>query len=293
MGERTDGAGGHGPLLRTALMSAVLVAVSTGVARRFTALVNGGGRRAQSPVELISESDGLSLAAATHLAEFDVLRREVELKIQQFEQTYIYLYAFIGAILASQFLLERFPDLERGLRNAPIVYPAVALMLLWFPMNAVVTLTNIALLAGYIATVLSPKLTALSEHIDRQTDHGRAYLAWEREAFPTTLRGQLRWENYLTLKSHRRTGGVTAMMLPLSILRVGILYVPAGLVMARYVAMRGASQASSSLALSFEVIALLAIAIVAVASAFIFVVELRDIGWFRLNLNRWRTSVRE
>jgi hypothetical protein len=277
--------------MRTAVLTwTFLTLISAGLAWRLTSAAQRDRQR-QQPV-LDPASDSLSLVAAAHLSEFDVLRREAEIKIQQFEQTYIYLYAFIGAILASQFFLERYPDLERGLRTVPIVYPVVALILLWFPLNAVVTLTNIALVATYVATVLSPKLTALSEHPDRQTEAGRAYLAWQRDAFPAPLRGQLCWESFLTVSSRRRSSAVSTLMLPLSILRVVMLYTPVALVMARYVAVRDASQASSSLALVFEVVALIVIVVVAVVSAFVFVVEMRDVGWFHFKVNRWRTRIR-
>ena len=217
------------------------------------------------------------------MAEYEALRREIDIKIQQYEQTYTYLYAFIGAVLASQFVLERFPDVERSLRGAPALYLVVALALLWFPVNAVITTVYVATAAAYITTVLGPKLTELAEHAERSTSHGLSYGGWQRQAFPPHLRGQLRWEAFLDhrFRSRWAEGRLGVLMAPLALHRLMILYVPATLVLARYVAIRGSADTAGTATVILEAFLVTAIAVTTTASAYLSVAHLRDLAWLR------------
>lgn len=281
----------RGGVVHAVIVSGACALASAGIFRLLAiALRDRPGRSsADQPVSSArrksfdAETDSLSLIAAAHLAEYDALRREIDVKIQQYEQTYMYLYAFIGAVLASQFLLERFPDVEQSLRSAPALYLVVALALLWFPVNAVITTVYVAHAAAYITTVLSPKLTELAEDAERGTVHGLSYNRWQRGTFPPPLRGQLRWECFLDLRfrSPKADGRLSALMAPLTLHRLTILYLPAILVIVRYAAIRGSAGSANPTALLLEICLLAGIVVLTSASAYLSIAQLRDLAWLR------------
>lgn len=272
---------------RTLLTSIGVIAVAA------IALVGRGGRRTRTgdgrarvstaaTRRFNAESDPLSLAAASHRLEFDALRREIELRIDQHERVTVILYAFIGAIVASQLALERYPDVERVLLDAPYSYLLVALALLWFPVDAVLTYSYLDRAAHYIRDVLSPKLTKLSESEQLGSPYVTTYVDWQRRALPAELHGQLRWEAYLDRTETTGPRAFAAAMGLVSILRTAMLYAPACLVVGRYLAVRPSAGDVAPAAIVAEGLAATAITTV-VAATTIVVRRSRDFGWLRRN----------
>jgi hypothetical protein len=144
-----------------------------------------------------AERDVLRLVAEAHLKEFDFLRREIELRLQQRERMMTYFFLLAGTALASQVLLEQFSVVGRFLQNNPGCYLILGFVLLWFPVETVMSFSYMRHMGRYINDVLSPKLTRLSEAASAQTPHGVAYIAWQQASLSPQLRGQLRWEAYL------------------------------------------------------------------------------------------------
>lgn len=181
------------------------------------------------------------------LAEFKALREEIVSVKTQLERTYAYLFALIGAILASQFLDTAAPAF---LEEHVWIVATAALIAMWFPINHQLMSTDMVLAGTYIRDVLAPKLnylayTSVSKDrlvTDREID---ARLGWttmtegelKQELYRDVARRPMSWEQfmaYMRLGDSRRGW----IFLPLYVTRGLILYVPALALLVIYVVLQ-------------------------------------------------------
>jgi len=181
------------------------------------------------------------------LAEFRALREEIVSVKTQLERTYAYLFALIGAILASQLL-----DVTASafLEEHVWIVVTAALLAMWFPINHQLMSTDMILAGTYIRDVLAPKLnflaySSVTRHSPDQDSDIDARLGWS-----DTMKGNLKdgiylemsrrpmsWEQfmaYMRLGDGRRGW----IFLPLYVTRGIILYIPTLALLGIYIALQ-------------------------------------------------------
>ena len=72
------------------------------------------------------------IAVDVLLAEYDCLRREIEIIKGQMERTYTYLFTLVAALIASQLIA---PENMRSLESHPSLFLLAAILTLWFPVQ--------------------------------------------------------------------------------------------------------------------------------------------------------------
>jgi len=117
----------------------------------------------------------------------------------------------------------------------------------------------------YINTVLSPKLTALSESTGGETVHGRQYQEWQEGNLPANFRGQLRWEAYLQVA--RPYAYPYFGLSVFALIRTTILFAPSVLASAQYIRLRLSAPLPDWPMLVLELVLLGSIAMVLVQAA--------------------------
>jgi hypothetical protein len=179
------------------------------------------------------------------LAEFRALRAEIVTVKTQLERTYAYLFALIGAILASQLLDVTAPAF---LEEHVWIVATAALIAMWFPINHQLMSTDMILAGTYIRDVLAPKLNFLAYNsVRRQCSDGEidARLGWSDQMkgnlqgwiYVEMSRRPMSWEQFMAYMrlGDKRRGWI---FLPLYVTRGLILYVPTLALLIMYVALQ-------------------------------------------------------
>ena len=175
-----------------------------------------------------------------------------------------YFFLFAGTLLASQVIVERFSVVAQSLQRNPITFLMMSFVLLWFPVETIMSFSYMRSIGRYINTVLAPKLTALSEAEEGQTRHGEAFRKWQEDHFEPHLRGQLRWEAYL--QTDRPYAYPYFGLSVFAMMRISILLAPSIIAGAQYVLVRLRSDLPPLPLLAIEVALLAAILFIIVAA---------------------------
>jgi hypothetical protein len=149
--------------------------------------------------ELNYETDSIRFIYEGLLREYEIVRSELELHIELTDRAINYLLIVVVAVFSAQELLSRAssPILDIGANN-PIVYLALGLLLLYFPISILSHHLQIANLGSYQYHVLTPKINQISSHLRSLSHETKAFLDWEAEHWRSQpwLRGNLRWDAY-------------------------------------------------------------------------------------------------
>jgi hypothetical protein len=168
------------------------------------------------------------------LAEFRALREEIVTVKTQLERTYAYLFALIGAIVASQLLHV---GATGFLKEHVWIIIVAALVAMWFPINHQLMSTDMVLAGTYIRDILAPKLNFLAytsvAKDNRSQDEVNSLLGWTDpikgklrvDLYREVSRRPMSWEHFMAhMRLHDKRRG--RVFLPLYVARGLILYVP-------------------------------------------------------------------
>lgn len=170
------------------------------------------------------------------MAEYESVRREIEMMIQQQERTFNYLLALVGALLASQFVVGEFPEVEAALERRPELYLVVAILTLWFPIQNIILNFHIGTMAQYLRLVLMPKVNYICATAAASSDLV-ALGDWDARNLDQDLHGVMLWEVFrVKAQFEQRRHLVT--LTPLWTFRFVILAVPGLVLIVRYVDVR-------------------------------------------------------
>lgn len=192
------------------------------------------------------EKSPLRFAYDVLLAEYAALRAEIETVKQQIERTYAYMFAAVGAVLASQLISDK---ALKTLNKNPGIYLGAALAALWFPLNNMSLSVDMTSLGTYLREVLAPKLNNLVETVAQHAQLPDAIdpdeiIGWSQrsvarvmpEQVRITVRSPMSWEEFNpTLRLGRASR--RALFIPLYIARSALLYAPSGLLVSRFIAL--------------------------------------------------------
>lgn len=103
------------------------------------------------------------------LAEYQALRAELNEIRRDSQQTYTYLLATVGAVLASQVLFDSSRQL---LNQRPILLLVAALATLWFPVRSYLLNTEVIAIGSYLREIIAPKINSIIIAVERDELHG-------------------------------------------------------------------------------------------------------------------------
>lgn len=193
------------------------------------------------------ESSDVRWAWEAVLAEYDALRREIDVLKQQLERAFTYMITAVVAIVASQAVVT---SVTQRLDKHPGVYLGLAVIGLWFPLNHLLVSEDMAIAGSYLRDVVAPKLNNLARlalGVERTPDNygtsSGEVLGWGDNVannVPPSMRRRLSsvmaWEEFNALMrfGHR---GRKLIFSPMYLLRALLLYAPAGLLFAKYLSL--------------------------------------------------------
>lgn len=193
------------------------------------------GPGANGPDGFDFEKDPIRFVFETTMREYETVRREIEMMILQQERTFNYLLALVGALLASQLLVDEFPTVEAKLNENPSLYLFLGLTALWFPVQNVILNAHIATMAAYLRTVLIPRVNAMVDSVESPTLN--TYKSTVEASMPSSLHGLLAWEAYRADSQFDRVGSLL-IFAPMWLYRFAVLAIPSLVLFGRYIDIR-------------------------------------------------------
>lgn len=159
------------------------------------------------------ETDPIRFQYDAILAEFEALRREIELRIQLTERIIDFFFILLGAILsAAQLSSKTGSFLFEQINKFPVTYLVLAMASTWFAMSHLNHTIYTTTLGRYIELVLSPKLSYIAFELSKDVVSGEQYWKWEAEKFPSKLRGTMRWEAFRVNAYNRKIGFLVSVV---------------------------------------------------------------------------------
>ena len=176
------------------------------------------------------------------LTEFNGLRLEFQTLLQSVERTYGYMFAAVGAIIASQIISN--PAI-RTLDRHPTYYLLVALIAMWFPINNLILAVALTSGGAYIRDVLAPKINHVVELATKVSSESSGVnvddlIGWKSDVAEllgnesrNAVRAPMSWDNFDPLLRYL-TKGRRLLLIIMYVLRSSLLYAPAALLVTRF-----------------------------------------------------------
>jgi len=184
------------------------------------------------------ETDSLRFTYESLLMEYDAVRQEILFHLQMEERSLSYLLVLIGGVVSAlQFFQEQSIHLASTLNSNPVIYLALALISLLFPLTLLEHALFLADLGVYIHNVLSPKIRIIATHLSTQSDATKEFITWESEQFPSYLTGMFRWEGYRLKAQYRTASPVFGL---LAIFKYVFVCIPAALFTVAFISAKAA-----------------------------------------------------
>lgn len=153
-----------------------------------------------------SEPEALRFIYEALLKEYDILWQEIHLRLQMEERSINYLLVLIGAVISAiQIFQTQSSQLINTLNTYPVIYLALALISLLFPLTLLEHTLFLANLGGYIHYVLSPKMNAITTRLSQHSQVAKEFNNWDSAQFPPHLIGIIKWDDYRPKVQYRVT----------------------------------------------------------------------------------------